>query len=487
MVRFNDYNQHMEECLNQARFGFMFQPLLAQPHNVADGVQMARERIERMLGILQGGSNSLPISTPSPSTNAEAVGYQDQYADGHPAGHPDQQAESQVSPQPANFDQMVSGLLNNVFEPFVSGHGLFPPPMPGLSQSSSSESLPPLIPDDDTLMQSVQPQNTNMGPILSNLFSFVDQAVDGMFHQVPTTSNNNDEVINDATQGATQGVQGEETTNEPMDGYQFIPFYSSSVAFEVSRDMLDGTSAHYDDIPLRDVQYGGVPYEPLDIRREEREGADNIQSERLGNAIEEEEHDTTSVSNENIPLPNGNNTTSFLRRRLFTPRQSTIPSTMGLYVENQQQQRQQRRLVVPPLQIPSPQGSGQSGLSLQALVRYPGQYQPLDDYELNLMLANIVGKVERGIGDIDKVSRVLDDTEVSQHSEDICTICRENLKEQYDAGNSIRKTLCNHVYCHGCISPWLEKHLTCPLCSVDLEDFSAQNAQVAQVASASNL
>ena len=34
----------------------------------------------------------------------------------------------------------------------------------------------------------------------------------------------------------------------------------------------------------------------------------------------------------------------------------------------------------------------------------------------------------------------------------------------------ILKLLCSHIFCNECIKTWLSKHVTCPVCKVDLEE-----------------
>jgi hypothetical protein len=78
-------------------------------------------------------------------------------------------------------------------------------------------------------------------------------------------------------------------------------------------------------------------------------------------------------------------------------------------------------------------------------------------YELNMYISNLLGDVEVGIPNINKVSQLIENSEVD------CHICLDKVKTP-------RKLICNHVYCHDCISQWLAKNKKCPVCRVDLEE-----------------
>lgn len=82
-------------------------------------------------------------------------------------------------------------------------------------------------------------------------------------------------------------------------------------------------------------------------------------------------------------------------------------------------------------------------------------------YELNMYIANLLGNVEVGVENIDKISTLINNTDIDQNVD--CNICLDTIKQP-------RKLLCNHVFCDGCISTWLSKHKNCPVCRIDLED-----------------
>lgn len=90
-----------------------------------------------------------------------------------------------------------------------------------------------------------------------------------------------------------------------------------------------------------------------------------------------------------------------------------------------------------------------------------------DDYEMNMMVSELMGNVEVGLTkeDIDRVS-VLESLE--DKADGTCPICLDEFTENPE--NTIRKLLCGHRYCDTCITTWLSKHKKCPCCQVDLED-----------------
>ena len=88
-----------------------------------------------------------------------------------------------------------------------------------------------------------------------------------------------------------------------------------------------------------------------------------------------------------------------------------------------------------------------------------------DDYDFNLMLANVLGKVEIGVDNINNVT-TLETYECCENSEaDICPICQDEYKDN----QQIRRTTCNHTFCEDCIGTWLKKNVKCPICMKELQ------------------
>lgn len=84
-------------------------------------------------------------------------------------------------------------------------------------------------------------------------------------------------------------------------------------------------------------------------------------------------------------------------------------------------------------------------------------------YEYLSDLIESMGKVEIGVKDINIAAPEYKDHLLLPHT--TCVICQED-----NFTLPIRKTLCNHLFCSDCISQWLKKHHTCPLCLCDLND-----------------
>jgi hypothetical protein len=86
-----------------------------------------------------------------------------------------------------------------------------------------------------------------------------------------------------------------------------------------------------------------------------------------------------------------------------------------------------------------------------------------EDYELNLMMQELMGHVEIGVDDIDRVTSVVvldKDTPIQ------CPICLE-VQDKV-----VKRTLCKHDFCTGCITKWLSSHKTCPICIADVQMLS---------------
>lgn len=95
-------------------------------------------------------------------------------------------------------------------------------------------------------------------------------------------------------------------------------------------------------------------------------------------------------------------------------------------------------------------------------------FHDFNDYEANLRLADMIGTVEIGVQDIDKVGTVIHNSALNDDT--VCAICLESPKTQERDG---RQLLCQHTYCKNCIDEWLEKHKTCPVCKLDLDEHVA--------------
>lgn len=98
-----------------------------------------------------------------------------------------------------------------------------------------------------------------------------------------------------------------------------------------------------------------------------------------------------------------------------------------------------------------------------------------DDYETNLRIADLIGKVQVGIDDISTVSRMSNkDFLAEDHT---CAICLDVLKNSDETSVEL---ICGHAYCEPCISKWLKSSKKCPVCNADLYDKLQEQQQLAQ-------
>lgn len=88
-----------------------------------------------------------------------------------------------------------------------------------------------------------------------------------------------------------------------------------------------------------------------------------------------------------------------------------------------------------------------------------------DDYEANLRLADMLGKVEVGVSDINKVSKIVNKDTVDDDTN--CSICMDKIK---NCEADCRELICSHQYCDTCITKWLSTSKKCPVCNIDLDE-----------------
>ena len=91
-----------------------------------------------------------------------------------------------------------------------------------------------------------------------------------------------------------------------------------------------------------------------------------------------------------------------------------------------------------------------------------------NDYELNLLLADIVGKVECGVDDVSKVTTMVQVNEASAACTS-CPICFEDFDALAIENGGASKTNCNHYFCNACITRWLSGSKKCPVCMHELD------------------
>lgn len=103
-----------------------------------------------------------------------------------------------------------------------------------------------------------------------------------------------------------------------------------------------------------------------------------------------------------------------------------------------------------------------------------------NDYEFNLLLADFMGKVERGVDDMETALHAVTVAE-AEESGPTCPICIEPFAELAEQSGValMRTSACGHAFCEPCITRWLKTSRKCPVCVQDV-DPDAQDAQDAQ-------
>jgi hypothetical protein len=91
-------------------------------------------------------------------------------------------------------------------------------------------------------------------------------------------------------------------------------------------------------------------------------------------------------------------------------------------------------------------------------------YEP--PYEEQNLYPNLED-VKIPVKDINLVAPIIKNNDVPANIN--CAICQDEI------GKTVRKTLCNHYFCSGCIEPWLKEiNKTCPSCLCNLEDLLSE-------------
>lgn len=80
-----------------------------------------------------------------------------------------------------------------------------------------------------------------------------------------------------------------------------------------------------------------------------------------------------------------------------------------------------------------------------------------DSYEMNTRLSELIGNVEKGIENINTVSKIYKFHECDTNRDIHCSICLN----EFSKNTLIRKLKCTHVFCVHCINKWLEKSVIC--------------------------
>mmetsp|Transcript_23875 Transcript_23875/g.34332 ORF Transcript_23875/g.34332 Transcript_23875/m.34332 type:complete len:322 (-) Transcript_23875:967-1932(-) len=134
------------------------------------------------------------------------------------------------------------------------------------------------------------------------------------------------------------------------------------------------------------------------------------------------------------------------------------------------------------------------GMMLDGLTRMSGDYV-IGEGGLNAVIQHLTENDPNQYGNPpaakDAVNALpkLKVTESILNSEDGCAVC----KDTFELDQECVQMPCSHMFCESCISPWLERHNTCPVCRFELRtddpDYerrrvSAQARQYSQAATA---
>ena len=110
----------------------------------------------------------------------------------------------------------------------------------------------------------------------------------------------------------------------------------------------------------------------------------------------------------------------------------------------------------------------------QPRMAHPEEDYPEEDYEFNTMLADLLGRVETGVSDVDAALEELDAQAVAGMDADArCPICYDELREIAESTTIVRTVRCKHSFCDACIRQWLQSNARCPVCMAEVSITSA--------------
>lgn len=151
-----------------------------------------------------------------------------------------------------------------------------------------------------------------------------------------------------------------------------------------------------------------------------------------------------------IPIP-----MSLLQRvasRMHAPDDEDHESDSNEVVPQSEQQRQRMLLRLRVIEYNTP------------------ETMPLEDsYEINSMLSELIGNVDCGIPDIQRVTEVVPKEDAEALDADaICPICQDVFNDLCKQDVCLRKTLCHHTFCDPCLAKWFGRSKRCPMCMADV-------------------
>jgi hypothetical protein len=399
MVRFNDYNSHIEQC---SRFRTQYVPPFILP-------------FYRHFGQLT------PISNPEENNNEEE------------GAENNEGQESEETQTPSN---METGI------------------------------------DFNFQVETQTPSNIETGIDFNFQYVF----------QIPTVNNSNDH-------GEEEGENNEnddmpelvESDNDAEHDIENPPPYNQT---EIPVNPLNYQIHFNFSVPLSSLP----PLPPLEAQMQNHENIHHPQTshqdqdEHTGDTENEDNSTEPQQQSSNLPvvqnfqqilqnIRQGNvqvsDIASFILNENLIQNEELIP-LLSNHIRRQQETQQSAFRQYPfEMMQNNQQTQTQQPHQLPSLASLLPPFPLVDEYEYNLMLANRLGKVERGIKNIDEVSKIIEEYEAN----DICPICQDTIEDiRKDENMSIRKTICDHIFCDKCIKTWLEKNVRCPVCNEDLDD-----------------
>jgi Ring finger domain len=90
-----------------------------------------------------------------------------------------------------------------------------------------------------------------------------------------------------------------------------------------------------------------------------------------------------------------------------------------------------------------------------------------DDYEINTLIGELLGRVQVGVADVNAVAP----NGTCGQDGSVCPICQDDIAP----GAPCRTTPCRHVFCPGCIERWFESSKKCPVCMSDVEELHSSS------------
>jgi hypothetical protein len=475
MVRFNDYNRHIENCLYY--------------HNYMQRHTMLQSPFMNIVSHgLVNAENNQEDENHEFSQNEQEGEVED---DTVPLL---QQSSIQIPIPLQNTDNIPNlNIFNNIVNQLNS------------TVSTVNNQLRTQLSNNNSQTSQLE-QATQTTQLIQNSITSVLQQ---LMNTSPQTLSNVDNIQNSVVsqiqsqiQSQMQSVQSQLQNQDNAEQRQLIiPF-----TLQIPRSMLPvENNENMEDISLNDINYFEqilqnasqlfVPGQQTDQQIDNDEDYD--EDEDADDEFDDDNDEANQNTFGNIQISIQNTAYSLMGNNQENEGENEGENEEENEGETENQANTQRHLFTARnIRIPYQRNIGiNQPLSNQmlSLTRYfPLTTDNLNDYDFNLMLASLIGKVERGIDNIDTVSTKISNIDEIQQDDDICTICQENLKDLYNQDTVLLKMLCNHTFCAPCISKWLEKNVKCPICLAELDKLyenkiKTDDAQMAEISKSSSL